>query len=398
MGIREYLDNHAWRITTYNEEHEQTHENHIPDIDNWLYDEKDYLIEQFSDEIEENHWGFFDSCPEFRKKCGEDYEVDKDQWKFQGDGAIHFDDWYDENFKDELYEFLCNQDIREFYYDNELFNQTAKEIFEDQYDEEYAGILNFWDVAEACDEATYEAELAGFIEEQKDEYKDEFKRYIRERYEEYWGEYQKDPDAMPLFWRWLKLYYTNDFDEWVEEEKLQELKEQFTDERIGDDYAPIWLTAWEFPGYFDVEYLNEQYRYSGLVFFKIWKNCVSKTFVSLTGCGMDMSPIIYHAFIMEAGFTDEEDIREMLYKIQSSGLSYCKSVIGEERFHELLKKIGEERIDKANGIGRRKNKEFINTLNALTKARDEGEMDQLETGLLAMMAYGSSQQSEVENI
>ena len=383
MTISEFLDNHTWEIV----DEGQTQENYCPDIDDWLYDDTDYIYENFISWMEDDRWRFFERTLEFRKQCGESYK--DDNWQ-------SFDDWFDEKWSGELWDFLLNQDIGTFYEENVFFKNFAKEYYNDHYDSDIKGELNSMDVADACYSATYDFDLQEYINEHKDEYQEEFTDYIRDAFEEYKEEKQKYPDATNRFPVWLDTNgYYRVFDEWIQEEKNDELEQKFSYARIGDDYYPIWLECWEFP-YGDAESLNEEYRHSGLVFFEIHKNDVWETFVSLTGCGMDMSPILYHAYFMhQSGFQDEDSVKEILCKIQNSNRSYFEHVVGSERMEKLVEEIGRHRVDQADAIGRQKSKEFDDSLKALTKARDEGELNQTTTGLLGMAAFFKSQKCEV---
>lgn len=255
-------------------------------------------------------------------------------------------------------------------------------------DENASGCLNQMDVYNACNEATYNIDLEEYIEGEKEKYEDEFNDYI----EELKQEYKEDTQDMS-FDEWLDYNgYEKTYDEWFEKEKREELEESFNDARTGDDYAPLWLTAWMFPSSYSAEELNEEYRHSGIIFFEINGNL----FVSLTCCGMDMSPILYYAFFMDAGFDDEENIKEILYGIQRKGLSYYKYVIGEKRINHLIDAIGEKRVRLAQNISERKYKEFDETLEKLTEARDKGDLSSAETGLLGILAFLKSQKNEIE--
>lgn len=389
--ISEYLDEHAWNIST--SEREETIEYQQDDIDDWIYNQDDYLKEELA--ICLNPQDVFDEIKEFRKACGGAYREYKES--LEGLELEHFDTWFEENGEELLYDFMQEQtgdDLYGFYTESSIIQRAIDEKYKDEFgDEEYQGVLNNMDVYDACNEATVNVDLEIYIGEHKDDFRDEFKDYIQELLEEY----REDNIVHGYPFRvWLdNRGYKRDYDQWFEENKKDKVEQDFHEQRIGDDYVPIWLTAWEFPGGCSAESLNREYRNSGIVFFETDKNGVYKTFVSLTACGMDMSPILHYAYFMEAGFNDEDCIKEMLCNIQTKRISYMKYVIGDERMQELMKSIGEKRISQADEIGRKKYEQFDKTLKQLTQARDDGEMDNLMSGLLGMVAFSKSQECEV---
>jgi hypothetical protein len=290
--------------------------------------------------------------------------------------VMDFDEWLDyEN--DYLIEVFCEEQELEsieksayaLYDDNEDFKRFADRRFQNYKEEhEYAGYLNTYDVSESTYESTYKNDLERYIEEHKDEYIDEY------------NEYERDLT----------------FDEWLDEEKKDDIEREFQDNRYSDDYFPIWLTAWEFPSGYTAEELNEL-DIHGLVFFEINKNYINKTFVSLTGCGMDMSPSLYCAYVLYSQLNiDDEIIKEMLCKVQRSGLEYMQYVMGKAHIDKFIETIGKEMAIRMDKRGRAEYKKFDEQMKKLTIARDKGDMDNATTGLLGMMAYFNTQKCRVD--
>jgi len=231
------------------------------------------------------------------------------------------------------------------------------------------------DLMESCDEATFETDFEDYIEENEeyltDDFQDEYDEFVRDFIRDIiLG--SSDGEDIPKFCKWLKEY------------KEDEMRDRFGEERHPDNYYPLWCFAWQFPSDHSAEELNAK-RVPGLVFFDYH----GTTMVSLTTVGMDMSPSIYFAYLMYSELTLQR--KPILEKIMSCGIDYFKYVIGTSNMLELIQKLGKSIIDKYDTEGKKRYKEFDETLKRLTDLRDKGEMDQVSTGLLGLMALSKTQ-------
>lgn len=267
----------------------------------------------------------------------------------------------------------------------------AEETMEETIDS-YRGCINRYDVSESAYESTYKKDLKEYIVENKFEYVDDFKDYIQELK----ADYKKEKTDIS-FKEWLDDNgFYRDFDEWIENEKKDDVEHDFTDNRYSDDYCPIWNTAWEFPSNYTAEELNEK-DINGLIFFEINKNNIYKTFVSLSGCGMDMSPSIYCAYMLYSTIKiDDDTIKEMLCQVQKKGLDYMGYVMGKKHLDKFVKEIGEEMAIRMDKRGRAEYKKFDEQLKKLTVARDKGDLDNATAGLLGMMSFFQTQECKID--
>jgi hypothetical protein len=221
------------------------------------------------------------------------------------------------------------------------------------------------ELMEACNEATYKHDLKEFMEEHEDDFKDEYEEYCKEEKEN--GE---EPE---------------EYDDWfVTYDKKEELERQFNDNRCPDDYYPLWCTAWLFPSPYSAEGLNDMGMH-GLVFFEFHDEVT----VSLTTIGMDMSPSLFLAYYLHSDISFQK--KSILDKVLSSGLDYFKYVVGSEHLLELMEAIGKDLMVKYDKESKKRYKEFDATIKKLSEARDNGKMDQFETGMLGMMALFKTQ-------
>lgn len=345
MRIDDFLDENQWEIT----EHEETREENRMDKDEWIDYEDEILIEQF---CEEN-------------------DIDLD---------------------------TINQSAMSLYDENEEFKRFCNRKYYDYKDEhEYNGYLNNFDVSDSTYDSTYKIDLENYIYEHKEEIKQDFKEYIEELKIDYDEYKEENPDDDISFKDWLDNEgYIRDYNEWFEDEKKDDIEDEFRDSRYSDDYFPIWRIAWQFPTGYTAEELNEM-GINGLVFFDINRNYVNDTFVSLTGCGMDMSPSIYCAYLLYSSLNiDDETIKEMLCKVQRKGLEYMGYVMGKKNLDKFLDVVGKEMAIRMDKRGREEYKKFDEQLKQLTKARDKGNMDKATTGLLGMMSYFETQKCRVD--
>jgi len=355
MKIHEFMSAHAWAIGMS--------EDNSPTEEYDLFEDKDTFVEEY------------DLRGEFGLE--EEEHIDKKR-------AFALRRWVR---RDENGRFLpWKQDFEEY---------SNHKWWEYQEEHDHAGFLNSMDVLEACDAATFDSALKEYIEENKDEYKSEFWEYIRSMVKEWKVEFE-DGDTDFGFRTWMaRNDHPYKFKEWLTEEKEDELREKFNDDRTPDDYYPIWATAWEFPSGYTAEGLNDM-GIPNLVFFDIRDH---GTFVSLTACGMDLSPALEYAFAKYSTLgMDTDAINELLCNIQRSQLSYYKYVIGEERLKELMEIVGEELAKKADEVGRKKYAEFDERLKKLSELRDKGELDNTVTGLLGMMALFQSQECGLKEV
>jgi hypothetical protein len=222
------------------------------------------------------------------------------------------------------------------------------------------------ELMEACDSATYKNDLKRFMEEHDDDFKDEYAEYCKR---------EKEDGSEP-----------EEYDDWfVTYDKKEELERQFSENRCPDDYYPIWCTAWLFPSPYSAETLNEM-DIPGLVFFDF----NDEVMVSLTTCGMDMSPSLFTAYYLHSDISFKKE--SILNKVLSSGLDYFKYVVGSEHLVELMEVVGKDLMLKYGKMSKRRYKEFDKTIKKLTEARDKGEMGQFETGMLGMMALFKTQE------
>ena len=219
------------------------------------------------------------------------------------------------------------------------------------------GYLSRDDVLTASDEATAERDKREKAEEFLQEKEEEIKKLLLDSI------YTEEDNSQEI----------NDilsgFDNW------------FYENRTADDYYPIWLKAWVFPSRYTAEELN-CFDISGLVFFEIQ----GFTFVSLTTCGMNMTPSLEYAYFM---FSDLDVSKNYIKQRIFRQPSYFSYVIGREDFKKLCGKLGitERKIQLAEKrVSQRLNK-FKESLNNLSKLRDEGKITQTEAGLLGLMTY-----------
>jgi len=126
--------------------------------------------------------------------------------------------------------------------------------------------IDEYQVLEATNEATYERDFEAFIEERMDELEREYQEYLENLKEEYEDDIAGEENP-PTFEEWMKnnAPYSN-FEEWLEDKK-EELRNEFEDQRTPDDYYPIWNTVWEFPTRYTPDELNEK-GIPGLIFFE----------------------------------------------------------------------------------------------------------------------------------
>lgn len=217
----------------------------------------------------------------------------------------------------------------------------------------------------AVDEATHDFQLKEFMEEHENDFEDEYKDYCDDEAED-----GNEPDS---------------YDGWfISTGKKEKLEEEFHDNRSPDDYYPIWCTAWLFPSNYSAEELNEK-DINGIVFFKYY----NEVMVSLTTCGMDMSPSLFLAYYLHSDISFQK--QSILDKVLSSGLNYFEYVVGKKQLVELMKVIGKDLMLKYDKESKKRYKEFDKTIKKLGEARDKGEIEQFETGLLAMVALAKTE-------
>jgi hypothetical protein len=250
----------------------------------------------------------------------------------------------------------------------EIKQKSNNEDFEYPEEEEdgFCGSLDRDKVNESCDEATFDLHREEYLNENKEELINDFKQKNKE--------YKKTED----------IKENEEFKDFVEN--------RFYDDRCGDDYAPIWLRAWEFPSRYTAEKLNS-FDIKGLVFFDM----KYKTFVSLTTCGMDMSPSLEFAYFMYSNLKlSKKYIQERIFKQPS----YFTYVIGNKDFIALCEKIGitKRKIKMAEKRVNKRMKEFQEGLNSLSKLRDDGKMTQTEAGLLGLIKYFNHEKEEEKEI
>jgi len=215
----------------------------------------------------------------------------------------------------------------------------------EEYEDGYQGILSRDDVSSASDEATAEVHKEEYLKENREEL---LKDFVEENYQD-------------------------EFKDFVDN--------KFYDDRTADDYYPIWLTAWEFPTGYTAEQLNE-FDIRGVVFF----NINGTDFISLTTCGMDMTPSLEYAYFMYSNVEIAKTyIKERIFR-QPSYFSY---VVGNTDFKKLCEKLGitERKINLAEKRVKERCKEFLDGLNDLSKLRDSKKITQTEAGLLGLMQY-----------
>jgi hypothetical protein len=221
------------------------------------------------------------------------------------------------------------------------------------------------ELGDACNEACCQHDLKEYMDEHYDDFQDKYKKYCEGEKED-----GNEPD---------------DYDDWFNwSDCKEELEQQFNDNRCSDDYYPIWCTGWLFPSPYSAEELNEK-DISGLIFFKFR----DEVMVSLTTCGMDMSPSLFLAYYLHSDISFQK--QSILDKVLSSGLDYFKYVVGKKQLVELMKVIGKDLMLKYDKESKKRYKEFDATIKKLSTARDKGEIDQFETGLLAMVTLAKTQ-------
>ena len=179
----------------------------------------------------------------------------------------------------------------------------------------------------------------------------------------------------------------------ITKETLSEFEDKFIEEgHTPDNYYPIWLRAWEFPSGYTAEQLNE-FGVSGLVFFDMNNN----TYVSLTTCGMDMTPSIEYAYFMYSNVqVSKTYYKERLFKQPS----YFEYVVGKEATLKLCKELGitQKKLDYAEKEVHKRLAEFGKSLDQLSELRDSGKIDQNLTSLFAMSQYFKYEQRENEAV
>jgi len=284
----------------------------------------------------------------------------------------------------------------------EISDNFTTEYYEE--DEElkesgFCGYLNKDDVMIASDEATAETHKQEYLKDNEDEIfedwfnqlDEDFKEEMQERYKEATGQLTavdlSDCEFNVISDR-QKKWILSDY----EEEIKEYAEEKFWDERNPDDYMPIWLRAWEFPSGYTVEELNE-FNISGIVFFDINR----QTFVSLTSCGMDMSPSLEYAYFMYSNVgISKAHIKRRLFK-QPSYFSY---VVGSKDFRKLCEELGitQRKLSNAEKRVGERLKQFNESLDNLSKLRDSGKITQTEAGLLGLMQYCKHNEEEKEEV
>lgn len=181
------------------------------------------------------------------------------------------------------------------------------------------------------------------------------------------------------------------------DEEFQDFDDWFHDQYGYEPSEDAWLEEKEFPATFDdwVDENESELR----VRFDDWLEEMKEaghigtetqcTLVSLTGCGMDLSPSLYYAYFMHSSVRFSP--QDILDKILSCGSDYFPYVLGKEKFHELAQVIGEDEIKKYADESKRRTKEFDESLKKLSEARDSGKFDKMTTGLLGLMVLAKSQ-------
>ncbi len=270
----------------------------------------------------------------------------------------NLNEWLDKN------SYRITEDRETEIYDG--YDELTEE--ESDYEEDKTqGYLNNQDVLEASDSATYDNDLENFKKE-----------FTTEDLDNYYTDTTEE-----------------EFKEMDKEEQDEAIEDIFRDNRTADDYYPIWLTAWEFPSGYMAETLNS-FGVSGLVFFEV----NNETFVSLTSCGMDMSPSLEFAYFMYSNVElDEKYFKERLF-IQPS---YFEYVVGKTDFIKFCEKLGitKRKVLLAENRVKKRLKDFSKSLDNLSELRDKGKINKSECGLLAMITYFKDQDNtkkEVEKI
>jgi len=105
-------------------------------------------------------------------------------------------------------------------------------------------------------------------------------------------------------------------------------------------------------------------------------------FLALTGCGMDLSPLFIAYEALEYGYVSEHYARKLYRETD-----YCRHVMGEKVFNEVMEKLGVSHIvEAAVEKNNQRMKEFDEAMNALAKARDAGQ-DKNITALQAVSVF-----------
>ena len=167
------------------------------------------------------------------------------------------------------------------------------------------------------------------------------------------------------------------------EEKLEKVREE-KDELDSADFEYdecMWNTVWR---YNDSDPDHEIAKRLGLGV--LHTNDDDNEWLFLTGCGMNLSPLIVAYKALVYGSVAEDDVRQFREP------KYFKYVVGDAVFKEVCQKLGiESTIEDAQTKADKRMDDFNNSLDAITKARGEGKLDSTIAGFAAMAAFAKSE-------
>ncbi|MCP4050376.1 MAG: hypothetical protein GY730_06700 [bacterium] len=178
-------------------------------------------------------------------------------------------------------------------------------------------------------------------------------------------------------------------DEALTDEQTEELEQQL--ETITSDIETLENADFEY----DEIYWNVTWNYFGddidlelasrLGLGVIQRNSDDMQFLTLLGCGMDLTPKIMAYQALRYGYIDEE------FKHKLRDISYCKYVMHNDVFKEVMQELGlAHLIDITQERAEQRMQHFNERMNTLTKLREEGT-DKNIVAIGAMMAFAKSQ-------
>lgn len=171
-------------------------------------------------------------------------------------------------------------------------------------------------------------------------------------------------------------------------EKMKEYLQQLEDAEYEEDEI-YWNTVWNYRGSVDTDLAQRlgfgviklNHDIPGTRYYE------GDEFMFLQGCGMDLSPehVAYQA--LEFGYVEPGYVSKFRQP------DYFTHVVGQEIFNEVCKELGiTECVQTAQEEAERRMAEFNERIDAISEARQNGELDPLLAGLAAISAYAKSQE------
>ena len=130
-----------------------------------------------------------------------------------------------------------------------------------------------------------------------------------------------------------------------------------------------------------------------MVFFDI----NGETYLSLTTCGMNMTPSIEYAYFMYSNLqVSKTYYKERLFKQPS----YFEYVAGKEEMLKMCKALGitQRKVELAERRCKERLKEFSDSLNHIGELRDNGKLSQNEARLLGLVQFFKTEAQKTEEV